>query len=70
MPEAAKEFKTVTDNYPNSEKEPDSLLKLAMIYDTQGNHKVAHQLFQKIQHKYPDSAAARLMQQQQKVAIN
>lgn len=58
LPEAAKEFKTITDNYSNSEKEPDSLLKLAMIYDTQGKHQLAHQLFQKIKNKYPDSKVA------------
>lgn len=55
---AAKEFNTVIEKYPTSNKVSDAMLKTGLIYLEQDNQKAAKQQFQKIMQSFPNSASA------------
>lgn len=57
---AAKEFKIITDQFPNNSKMPDALLKLAFLQDAKGDHAQAKQELEKIVKRFPGTAAAQL----------
>jgi tol-pal system protein YbgF len=58
--EAAKQFRTVIDEYPEHSKVPAALYKLASIQAEQGDVGRARVTLNKILLKYPDSSEARL----------
>jgi tol-pal system protein YbgF len=57
---AAKEFKVITDQFPNNSKMPDALLKIAFIEDAKGSHTQAKQQLEKIIKRFPGTSAAQL----------
>lgn len=57
---AKKAFTSVIKNYPNSQKMPDALLKLAIIEVEAGNNNEGQRLLEQVQQQYPGTTAARL----------
>lgn len=60
LAEAAKEFTTVVQQFTDSSKRPDALLKLAMVAQQQNNNNKAMQLYRQLLTEYPDSTSAQL----------
>lgn len=58
--EAKKAFSSVANNFPNSQKVPDALLKLAIIEIDAGKVDQGRILLEKVQRQYPGTTAARL----------
>lgn len=58
--EAKKAFSSVANNFPNSQKVPDALLKLAIIEIDAGKVDQGRTLLEKVQRQYPGTTAARL----------
>lgn len=58
--DAKKAFTSVVKNYPNSQKMPDAMLKLAIIEIEAGNKAQGQQLLEQVQQRYPGTTAARL----------
>lgn len=59
---AAQEFGVVVNQYSDSNKRPDAMLKLAMVAQKQNQKAKAVQLYQQLISQYPDSTAAQLAQ--------
>ncbi len=57
---AENEFKVVVDNFKDSSKRSDSILKLATIAQKQGNKFKAIALYKKVIAEYPDTSTAKL----------
>ncbi len=57
---AAAAFQRVLDNWPDSRKAPDALLKLAYTQLEQGNAQAGRANLQQVMARFPDSDAARL----------
>jgi len=53
-------FQEVVDNFPNSNKRADCILKLGMIAAAQGNSSQARERFNQVRSEYPDSTEAGL----------
>jgi tol-pal system protein YbgF len=62
--EAKVQFGKVANNFSNSPKRGDSLLKLGLIEKSTGNLSAANNYFQKVVDEYPNSTPARLASQQ------
>ena len=60
--EAADEFGKVVNNYPQSPKVPDALLKLGFSYYELGDWGNARQTLEKVNARYPQTTAAQLAQ--------
>ncbi len=60
LDEASQQFTLVKDKFPQSRKAPDALLKLAIIFKTQGENEKAKGMFKTIIKDYPGSSTARL----------
>ena len=60
LAEAEKEFTTVVQQFTDSSKRPDALLKLAMVAQQQNNNNKAIQLYRQLLSEYPDSTSAQL----------
>jgi len=58
--EAKVEFETLVNNYPDSSKRGDAILKLAMVEQKQNNNSRAIALYKKLISEYPSSSAAQL----------
>jgi tol-pal system protein YbgF len=58
--EANNEFLTITNDYQNSSKRPDAILKIAMIAQKQNDTDKAIKQYQLLLTEYPDSSAATL----------
>ncbi len=58
--EAENEFLVVVNQYPDSSKRPDSMLKLAMVAEKQNNLPKARNLYNEIIESYAGNAAAKL----------
>lgn len=52
----------VGTNYPQSDKLPDTLLRLGFVYEELGDRRRAREVWQKLVQAYPDSQAASLAQ--------
>lgn len=59
---AKKEFTIVVDQYSDSTKRSDAMLKLAMVEQKQNNTNKAISLYQQLLSTYPNSSAAKLAQ--------
>lgn len=57
------EFKKVADNFPQSQKLPDALLKIGYCEDELDNDNAARAALQQVMRQYPDTTAARLASQ-------
>lgn len=57
---AVQAFEHVIKDYPDSDKVPDAMLKIGTILNEQGNRTQARAIFQELQQRFPDSAAASL----------
>lgn len=53
-------FSAVVENYQDSNKRPDAMLKLGSLYEKQGNVDVAKQILNKLVQQYPSTTAAKL----------
>lgn len=62
--QARAELIVVVNNYPQSEKAPDALLKLGQIANDSTAYSQAKQYWQQIMDQYPNSAAARVAEGQ------
>ncbi|MCL1144273.1 tol-pal system protein YbgF [Shewanella gaetbuli] len=62
--EAKKAFNTVVVDFADSNKRGDSLVKLGMIAEKDNNQTEAKAFYNKVLKEYPNSASARLAQQQ------
>jgi len=60
---AAAKFKELLDEYPNGNKVPDAMLKLAYCYGSLSDKDNSISTLQKLVADYPDSDAARLAKQ-------
>ena len=60
--EAEQEFSIVVDQFKDSNKRPDALLKLAMVAQQQQNANKAMQLYRQLLSEYPNSTSAQLAQ--------
>ncbi len=60
LEQAKTSFSLVVSAYPNSQKSPDSLYKLAVTLDRLGDTDLAKQYINDVKSKYPDSTAAKL----------
>jgi tol-pal system protein YbgF len=60
---ALPEFQKVVDNYPQSAKLPDALLKVGYCQIELGNREAARTALQRVMKQYPDTTAARLASQ-------
>ncbi len=60
LDDAGRQFKLVIDQYPQSSKAPDAMLKLAIILQQQNKPAAAKKLFNTIIQNYPGSSTARL----------
>lgn len=60
LAEAEQEFSTVVQQFKDSSKRPDALLKLAMVAQQQKNENKAKQLYRQLLSEYPDSTSAQL----------
>ncbi|NRD73763.1 tol-pal system protein YbgF [Shewanella sp. VB17] len=60
---AKKVFNTVVDNFKESNKRGDSLVKLGMIAEKAGNRSSAEVYYQQVLKEYANSSAARIAQQ-------
>jgi tol-pal system protein YbgF len=60
---ALPEFQKVVDNYPQSAKLPDALLKVGYCHIELGNREAARTALQQVMRQYPDTTAARLATQ-------
>jgi tol-pal system protein YbgF len=60
---ALPEFQKVVDNYPQSAKLPDALLKVGYCQIELGNREAARTALQQVMRQYPDTTAARLASQ-------
>lgn len=58
--EAEQEFSIVVQQFKDSSKRPDALLKLAMVAQQQKNSTKAIQLYRQLLNEYPDSTSAQL----------
>lgn len=58
--EAGQEFTIVVEQFSDSSKRPDALLKLGMVSQQQKNTGKAIQLYRKLLSEYPDSTSAQL----------
>ncbi|RHW75053.1 tol-pal system protein YbgF [Colwellia sp. RSH04] len=58
--EAEQEFLVVVEQFSESAKRPDALLKLAMVAQKNNNNAKAKQLYQQLLKEYPDSTSAKL----------
>ncbi len=58
--EAEQEFSIVVQQFKDSSKRPDALLKLAMVAQQQNNSNKAIQLYRQLLSEYPDSTSAQL----------
>jgi tol-pal system protein YbgF len=57
---ALSHLETVVQQYPDSNKAPDAMLKLGIINQQQGNDAQAKKWFDEVTSQYPDSSSARL----------
>ncbi len=57
---ALSEFEQVVNNFPNSPKRPDALLKLGYTYQALGDNDKARLSLNSVRMNYPDTTAARL----------
>jgi len=62
LAEAKAEFETVVNQYQDSRKRSDAMLKLAMVEQKQDNSATAISLYKKLILEYPNSSAAQLAQ--------
>lgn len=62
-PSALKNLQIIVDNYPQSPKAADALLKLGMINQRMGDAAKAKQWFERLVKEYPDSKSARSAKQ-------
>ncbi|WP_105168584.1 tol-pal system protein YbgF [Pseudoalteromonas sp. T1lg23B] len=53
-------FKTVVEQFPESNKRPDAMLKLGALYQKQGNLDLAKQILNTLISEYPSTTAAKL----------
>ncbi len=60
LAQAEQEFSTVVQQFQDSNKRPDALLKLAMVAQQQKNADKAMQLYRQLISEYPDSTSAQL----------
>ncbi len=60
LAEADQEFTIVVEQFQDSSKRPDALLKLAMVAQQQKNENKAKQLYSQLLSEYPDSTSAQL----------
>jgi len=60
LAEAEQEFTVVVQQFKDSSKRPDALLKLAMVAQQQKNPSKAIQLYRQLLSEYPDSTSAQL----------
>ena len=60
LTEAEQEFTIVVQQFKDSSKRPDALLKLAMVAQQQKNANKAKQLYRQLLSEYPDSTSAQL----------
>lgn len=60
LAESQQEFSTVVDNYKDSNKRPDAMLKLAMVSQKQNNTENAINLYRQLLKEYPNSTSAKL----------
>jgi len=60
LAQAEQEFFTVVQQFKDSNKRPDALLKLAMVTQQQKNADKAVQLYRQLLSEYPDSTSAQL----------
>jgi len=60
LAEAEQEFSIVVQQFKDSSKRPDALLKLAMVAQQQKNIDKAKQLYRQLLSEYPDSTSAQL----------
>tara|TARA_R110001592_G_scaffold69688_5_gene213870 strand:- start:2116 stop:2907 length:792 start_codon:yes stop_codon:yes gene_type:complete len=60
LTQAEQEFSIVVQQFKDSSKRPDALLKLAMVAQQQKNAKKAIQLYRQLLNEYPDSTSAQL----------
>ncbi len=60
LTEAEQEFSIVVQQYEDSNKRPDALLKLAMVAQQQKNANKAKQLYRQLLSEYPESTSAQL----------
>jgi len=60
LTEAEQEFSVVVQQFKDSSKRPDALLKLAMVAQQQKNANKAIQLYRQLLSEYPDSTSAQL----------
>jgi TolA-binding protein len=56
-------FQKVVDDYPQSAKMPDALLKIAYCQDELDNTAAARTTLQQVMRQFPDTTAARLASQ-------
>ncbi len=61
---AKKQFEAVSNNFSDSPKRADSLLKLGLIEKSSGNTNTANNFFKQVVNQYPNSSPARLASQQ------
>ncbi|WP_298445427.1 tol-pal system protein YbgF [uncultured Ferrimonas sp.] len=64
LQQAAEMFANVANNFPNSGKRADSMLKQGLIAERLGNNSGAKGYFSKLIEQYPGSSAAKLAQKQ------
>ncbi|MBU2924543.1 tol-pal system protein YbgF [Colwellia sp. 4_MG-2023] len=60
LSEAEQEFSIVVEQFKDSSKRPDALLKLAMVAQQQKNDNKAKQLYRQLLSEYPESTSAQL----------
>ena len=60
LDQAGQEFSIVVEQFQDSNKRPDALLKLAMVAQQQNNANRAIQLYRQLLSEYPDSTSAQL----------
>ena len=58
--QALGEFRRVIDDYPDGNKVPDSLLKIALSYQSLGDGPTARYVLAQVVEIFPDSSAARV----------
>lgn len=61
---ASSEFDVVATKHASSPKVPEAMFKLAYIHDKEGKHEQAQKEYMKLKKRYPNSAAAKLAEQQ------
>ena len=60
LAQAEQEFNTVLEQFKDSNKRPDALLKLGMVAQQQNNSAKAVQLYRQLINEYPESTSAQL----------